>query len=588
MTRSLMLALALIAAVIGAASAQEPADQTTDTQTTPAGVFTPDGRAYVVYAEAMPGETWSEKINAAVQRAMVGGVGGEVVLPPRWIELDQPVKLWRQRVGPDTDTRAEGVQLANLGAVYQSIRGGRVQDLPRGLVLRGAAGGSTRLIWTGGPNQVVIDLPAPWYCEVRNLSIDGNNTEGLIGLRYRAGWEFGTNGGKNNRFEGLRFTRMDVAIDVGGPFGPDLVAGEFRNIQISAVREGFRFVGANVAEMWLSGIMITNYDDCGFNLVTHSGRVVRSLAERDTPTDENVLRDPDGREIFLEQIPETAVAQKLMRTAHPDVEGSAERPWVGGGGPTVVIDNVVAHAKHPGSWLVKAFHAPVRLAHVRHEGPGGILRAHAGAPDGRFNDILEDVNAVSPGGLEGWVIDYNRPGPLYLIGGTLEGPIALGSGAIVYNMGCKFANRGRTGSGLIPPDFELPEGSFYQRTGEQQTWPERRWPGDVVVSGAHQQVGFVQRPGSATPVVYSLQSEVSLTVPVEVGESTAAVVLTGLQRQPDANYQVLVTPGWRAGEVWVTDKRRDGFTVNLANPAPEGATLDVMIRRSPTLSVPGP
>ncbi len=576
---SVAIAVALLVACLCPGWAQEPAEESA-THVTSEGIFTADGRAYVVYAEAMPGETWSEKINAAVQRALGGGAGGEVVLPPRWLEIDRPIKLWRQRTGADTDTRAEGVELGDLAAVYESIRGGRIQDLPRGLVLRGAAGGATRLIWTGGPNQVVIDLPAPWYCEVRNISIDGNNTEGLVGIRYRAGWEFGTNGGKCNLFEGIRLTRMDVGFHVGGPFGPDLVAGEFRNIQISAVREGFRFVGANVAEMWLSGIMITNYDECGFNLITHSGRVVRGIAERDTPTEENVLRDADGREIFLEQIPETAIAQKLMRTEHPGVEGSARRPWVGGGGPTVVIENVVAHAKHPASWLVKSFYAPVRLSYVRHEGPGGILKAWGGAPDGRFNDILVDVNAVTPGGLDGWVIDYDRPGPLYIMGGTFEGLIALGRDAVVYDMGCKFANHGRSASGLIGPEFVLPEGSFYRRTGEQQTWPERRWPGDVAVSETHDWVGYVQRPGTAGAVVYSLQNEMSLTVQVPEGETSVAVALDGMRRQPDAGYQVTVTPGWRAGEVWVTDKRPDGFTVNAANPAPEGASLDVVVRRT--------
>ena len=77
-----------------------------------------------------------------------------------------------------------------------------------------------------------------------------------------------------------------------------------------------------------------------------------------------------------------------------------------------------------------------------------------------------------------------------------------------------------------------------------------------------------------------MQNEVSLTVPVAAGESSVAVTLEGLRRQPDANYQVTVTPGWRAGEVWVTDKRPEGFTVNAANPAREGATLDVVVRRS--------
>ena len=86
---------------------------------------------------------------------------------------------------------------------------------------------------------------------------------------------------------------------------------------------------------------------------------------------------------------------------------------------------------------------------------------------------------------------------------------------------------------------------------------------------------------AAGAVVYSLQNEVSLTMPVPEGETSVAVALDGMHRQPDARYQVTVTPGWRAGEVWVTDKRADGFTVDSANPAPEGATLDVVVRRSP-------
>ncbi len=578
LTRALsLLILALTATACFAQEAEEPPAPLYAED----GLQAPDGRAYVVFADRMEGETWAEKINAAIQRAMRGGAGATVMLPPRYIEIDQPIKVWRQRVGQDVDTRAEGVELADIGAVYESIKGGRVQDLPRGMVISGAGGGATRLIWTGGPNQVVIDLPAPWQCEVRNLTIDGNNAEGLIGVRYRAGWEFGANGGKRNAFEGLRLSRMDVGFHVGGPFGPDLVAAEFRNIQISAVREGFRFVGANVAEMWLSGIMISNYDDCGFNLVTQSGRVVRGIAERDTPTDENVLRDADGREIFLEQIPETAIGQKLMRAEHPEVEGSAQRPWVGGGGPTVTIYNVVAHARNPASWLVKSFHSPVRLSYLRHEGPGGILKAWGGAAHGRFNDVLTDVNAVTPGGLEGLVIDYDRPGPLYMIGGTLEGPVALGRNAVVYDMGCKFVNRGRGMSGLVTPDLVLPEGAFYQRTGEQQTWPERRWPGDFVVAGTQEQVGFIQKPGTTGARVLRLQEGTSRTVAVAVGETSVHVPLEGLERQPDAAYQVSVTPNWRAGDVWATDRGPDGFTVNAENAAPEGATVDVIVRRAP-------
>ncbi len=225
--------------------------------------------------------------------------------------------------------------------------------------------------------------------------------------------------------------------------------------------------------------------------------------------------------------------------------------------------------------------------------PEGVFaadgRAHVVYADAMPGETWsEKINAAVQRALEGCVIDYDRPGPLYIVGGTFEGPIALGRNAIVYDMGCKFANHGRSGSGLIRPELVLPEGSFYRRTGEQQTWPERRWPGDVAVSDTHDWVGYVQKPGTAGALVYSLQNEVSLTVPVAVGETSVEVALAGVHRQPDAGYQVTVTPGWRAGEVWVTDKRPDGFTVSAANPAPEGASLDVIVRRSAQVgSAPG-
>lgn len=544
------------------------------------GLQAPDGRAYVVFADRMEGETWSEKINAAIQRALAGGVGATVVLPPRYIEIDRPIKVWRQRVGEGVDTRAEGVELARLGEAMAAIKGGRPQDLARGLEIRGAGSGATRLIWTGGPNQVVIDMPAPWDCSVNSLSIDGQNAEGLIGLRYRAGWEFGINGGKRNTFDDLVITRVRTAIHVGDPFIPDLVGGDFRNIHVSACVDGFRFVSGNVAEMWVSNAMVTGYEEAGFRLMATTGRAVRSIEERGEEPDVPVFTDSYGNEIFLEQIPEEAKRQKLMQAEHPEIEGSVARPWVGGGSPTVVIQNVVAHAKDPRAWLVDAYHGRLRLQGVRSEGPGGLFRARGGSRTGRFNDILIDVNAVTPGNQNGYVIEYDRPGPLYMLGGTLEGIAALGQNALVYDLGVKFVASGRKMPGVIPLGAEL-VGDLYQRTGEETTIPHRGTPGEAIVGYGPERVGFIQKPGTSGARVLRLQEGTSRTVAVPAGETSVRVALEGLERQADAAYQVSVMPNWRAGDVWVSDRAADGFTVNLENAAPEDGAVDVIVRRGP-------
>lgn len=569
------LGLVLVATTCFAQEAEEPARLYAED-----GLQSPDGRAYVVFADRMEGETWSEKINAAIQRAMAQGAGSTVILPPRHIEIDSPIKVWRQRTGEGIDTRAEGVQLARLGEAMASIKGGRTQDVARGLEIRGAGSGATRLLWTGGPDQVVIDMPAPWDCSVNSLSIDGQNVEGLIGIRYRAGWEFGINGGKRNTFEDLVITRLRTAIHVGGPFIPDLVGGDFRNIAVSACVDGFRFVSGNVAEMWVSNAQVTGYEEAGFRLLATTGRAVRSIEERDQEPDVPVFTDSYGHEIFLEQIPEEAKRQKLVEGEHPQIVGSADRPWIGGGSPTVVIQNVVAHAKDPRAWLVDAYHGRLRLQSVRSEGPGGLFRAHGGARDARFNDILIDVNAVTPGNVSGYVMEYDRAGPLYMLGGTLEGIAALGQDALVYDLGAKFVSSGRKMPGVIPLGAELP-GDLYERTGQETKVPGRAIPGEAVVGYGPEQVGFIQKPGTSGARVLRLQEGMSRTVGVPAGQSSVRVALEGLERQPDASYQVAATPNWRAGDVWVTDRGPDGFSVNMENVAPEGGTLDVIVRRGP-------
>ena len=236
--------------------------------------------SYVVYVEKMPGADWDEKIKNAIERALTGGMGAEVILPPQHIIIKQPIRLWRQRQTKSEDTTAQGIELADIRNVFAAIQGGRPQHLAKGIVFRGATAGSTRLIWEGGPNQVVIDIPAPWYVRISNLQIDGNNAEGLTGIRYRPGWEFGVNGGKFNLFEHINLERLDVGIHIGDPFAPDLVGSTFRQVGVHAARIGFRLESANVAEMWFQECYVGSCEEAGFKLIGHSGRVLRNLKER--------------------------------------------------------------------------------------------------------------------------------------------------------------------------------------------------------------------------------------------------------------------------------------------------------------------
>jgi hypothetical protein len=434
-------------------------------------------------------------------------------LPGRTIELTRPIRLWRRRhfqvSGETIDTRGDNIELAYLGNCYTSIKGGTPRDLPRGITLRGTSRGATVLQWKGGANQVVIDMPAPWYCNVSDLTIDGNNAEGLIGIRYRAGWEFGVNGGKHNVFENITVTRVDVGIDVGGPFLPDLVDGSFRMIRVEAARIGIRVVGANVAEMWFHEISIGTCQESGFKLGGYSGRLIRSIDEKDTPTDEVVLTDDDGREIFFEQIEhmEQLMQQQVQTRPHPDVPGSEGRKWVGGGAASCFISNVEAHMHDPRAWLIDSWYAPVRMQFVRLEGSTPVLRAGPrGAFNGRFNDILIDVNAVSTGGVGGHVIEYDRRNSLTMIGGTFDGTVALGNAAQCHVMGTRFMeSTGKTRPGVIPQDAELPEGSFFSRTGETMKIHYRGGLiGDRVISGPQPEPRIVQLRGTSGAKVYRM------------------------------------------------------------------------------------
>jgi hypothetical protein len=455
------------------------------------------GRAYTIYVEQMPGADWDEKIRNAVNRAATGSSGSTIVFPPTEISIKQTIKLWKQMRTKDVDTRCQNVEMRDITQVWASMKGANRAHIPRGITLQGAAG-KTVLKWAGGKNQVMLDMPAPWHCTVRNLSFDGNNTEGIIGLRYRAGWEFGVNGGKRNLFEGLNFIRMDVCVDIGGPFCPDLVASTFRRFGVQACRIGFRLTGGNVAEIWFENGMAGGCEEATWKLIGFRGRVVRNLAEKGTPTKERVFRDADGREIFLEQIPKACFKKHVRQNKpHPDVPGSNRRSWVGGGAPTTFISKVVSHSSFAKAWVIDSNRAPVRVEHLRCEGAAGVLRMGGrGMRNVRFDDILIDVNATTAGNSSGYAILYEKQGPLLLMGGVLEGRVGLGNKTECRVMGTRFHNRQRPFSAYLRQGDTLPEGSFFKIVGKKSILPHRRLPGLLAKGGTHKKIGFVQLPGT--------------------------------------------------------------------------------------------
>jgi hypothetical protein len=203
---------------------------------TPQGLYTARGTVRdgvnlprVLYAEHFGAETddWGTRINLAIQASFVGGGATIIELPVGLLNISVPVKLWRLRRSAHADTTASNVsEFADIGAVWEAVKGGEPSDAARGFHLRGVAGGgyasatlSTRLRWTGANNSVMLDMPAPWHCRVSDLMLDGGGTAGLIGIRYRAGYEFGLNGGKINTFERLSIFAMHVGIEVGVEFG---------------------------------------------------------------------------------------------------------------------------------------------------------------------------------------------------------------------------------------------------------------------------------------------------------------------------------------------------------------------------------
>lgn len=400
-----------------------------------------------VYAEnfGTSNDDWGARINLAVQAAMMGST---VVLPMGTVEISTPIKLWTTTRAGGADTYADNVTLTRLGDLWSSMKGGKPGETPTAITIRGRAGSqvmnqlSTKLVWRGGPDQVMIDMPAPWHVELRDFALDGDNVPGLVGIRYRAGYSFGVNGGKVNTFERLGFLNLDVGMEVGGPMLPDLVGSRFNQLNFGNVGVGIRFFGANVAEMWVTECKFNTFKRAGIELRGYGIREARLLAERNTPATQAVLRDAAGNEIFYEQIPAYAQHQRTL-PCPPYCAANNTRRMVGGGSPSVVIANMVPSSQT--GWFADSNGPAIRMHNVRLEGGAGLLRNTGEIPDPRFTDLMVDCsNSYGPRdskyrpAYNDTVVLFQQPARLTMIGGSLGADVVLGNNATVYDVGVRF------------------------------------------------------------------------------------------------------------------------------------------------------
>jgi hypothetical protein len=455
-------------------------------------------------------DDWGQWLNQAIQDVLTSNeskASSVITLPPGRLSVKTPIKLWKQHTdGVLVDTRASNIsKTARIGHVWDSIVGGVANDTVSSFTLRGqgrcdlaldstsnrsgCSALSTVLVWDGPEDSVVLDMPAPYNVVLQDFSIDGQFRPSCVGIRYRAGYEFRANGGKSNSFLRLSLFRLDTAIEVGGPMLPDLVGSTFRQINIEHVRVGFLFFGANVAEMWVSECKFNNYTGAGIKLEGYPIREARYQSQRGQKSpNASVFRDANGNEIFWEAIPAYARTDRML-PCPPFCAGDGTRRLIGNGGPSVVIDKLVAASHYPASWLVDSNGPSVRLTNVRCEGVTGLVRntgEHGPGnwpawldpdnrtvnpeprADARFSDMLYDVsNSYEPHTKQVAVV-FNKPGPLHITGGSLGANVVLGNNSAVFDIGVRFEHgakfiqaEGTIGAqifGLVPRDVTATQG----------------------------------------------------------------------------------------------------------------------------------
>ncbi|MBI4025108.1 MAG: hypothetical protein HY360_09010, partial [Verrucomicrobia bacterium] len=407
---------------------------------------------------------------------------------------------------------------------------------------------------------------------------------------YRGGIERGVyaHGGKNNRFEGITIFNVGIGIEVGGLFGPDLVGATFINTTVTNVRIGYRLMGCNVTSMVFINPLVAEFEEAGFQIKAFGGRQIRvskdePIVQRHADGRPGVLMDPDEeREIFQTDLPAWLSAPGVTYPTWWSANAAGKRVlWAGGGNLDVTIYGLLAHSSHLNSWVIDTNWGLVRVYSARIEGMGGIFRSSVPMAAGNYANVLMDMATTSAGGLNGNAIELHGEGPLYLIGGTYRANIALGGRSLVYAFGARFETPDSSSEALLPLGYDRPLDQRIKRTGETRAVSCERGQAEMVRVTHPRNPGFINLPGSHGARVHELTQSARMTVSALKEQTSVEVKLAGMAVQPDANYQVAVTPNFNAGGVWVSRKQRDSITVNFNHPAPPGATLDVLISHDP-------
>lgn len=498
---------------------------------------------FVVKAE--PGSDVTVDVQQAIDQARATG-GGTVVLPPGNFVVSDSIKFT-----------------------------GTPKRFPSGGATLNLRGGPTHLTYKGAPHKTILDMEAPNNCTVSSLSIDGDNVPGTVGIRYRAGYERGVNGGKANNFFNINLARLDIGLWIGDPFGPDLVGSGFYSLIINYTRIGLLLEGANVAGMTFYNPIISGYREAGIKLVGQTGRLIRRTAADPKPPAEvpdtpSVLTNiQTGEEIFEKDVPAYALKNRAFKR---QFQGQ-EYYWAPGGAPEMTVYNANFGGQAANAWAIDSNWGNIRLYSARVEGVQGFFRRTSTLPSGRFTDIFTDVNVTSYGGTSGNVMEYHGPGPFYLYGGVFAGNVALGNNTGVFTTGTRFEKgKFKFYPGMVPPGFELPENGAVKRTGKQEIFPGRFGMYDVVQVAPVEKPGFVQLPGTSRAVLHGVEEKQAGIQSVAPGQAKVAVRFT--RPLPGSVYQVAAVPSFDCGAFWVSEKTAAGFTLNFKTPAPASAAID--------------
>ena len=484
------------------------------------------------------------------------------------------------------DARAAGGGAVQLPAGNYTLSGtvelaGTFKRFPHGganIMLRG---GPTRITYSGPPNHTMIDMEAPNNSSISNITLDGDNIPGTVGIRYRAGYERGVNGGKANVFSNISIARVDVGMWIGDPFAPDLVGSGFYSLRIEYCRICLLVEGANVAGMTFYNPIISSYTEAGIKLMGETARLIRHAAGDPHPPEEvpgsaSVLTDiQNGQEIFEKDVPEYALKNRAFKKSY----NGKEYYWAPGGAPEIAVYNAIFGGHAANSWAIDSNFGNIRLYTARVEGPQGFFRRTSNMPATRFTDVFTDVNVTSYGGTSGNVMEYNGAGPFYLYGGSFAGHVALGNNTKVYMTGTRFEH-GKFAyyPALLPHDFQLPPNSRVHRTGKQEMFPGRLGMYDNARIDPVAVPGFVQLPNTRGAKVHSVDNVLSGTQKAPAGKTTLTITM----HPPllNADYQVSLTPNFDAGNFWISDKTAQSFVAHFKNPAPANAEVDWIIRNN--------